>query len=56
MDNSILQHEPDTRQLGGFAAIMKIFNNLLNWLARLVQLTEAEQEDAGIYFGDKRDD
>jgi hypothetical protein len=54
MDNSILQHEPDNRQPGGFLAIVKIFKSMLNWLARLVQLTEEEQEDAGIYLGHKR--
>ena len=53
MDNSILQHEPDTRQPGGFIAIVKIFKSMLNWVARFVQLTEDEQEDAGIYLGDK---
>jgi hypothetical protein len=56
MDNSILQHERDARQPGRFATIVKIFKRMLHWLARLVQLTEAEQEDAGIYLGDTRDD
>lgn len=56
MDNSILQHEPDSRQPDGFLASVKIFNNMLNWLARLVQLTEDEQENAGIYLGEKRND
>ncbi len=56
MDNSILQHESDTRHPGGFSAIVKIFKSILNQVACLVQLTEEEQEDAGIYLGDKRDD
>jgi hypothetical protein len=56
MDNSILQHEPDARQPGGFVAIVRIFKSMLNWVARLVQLTEEEQEDAGIYLGDERND
>ena len=56
MDNSILQHEPDTRQPDGFLVIVKIFKSMLNWVARLVQLTEEEQEDAGIYLGDERND
>jgi hypothetical protein len=25
---------------------------MLSWLANLMQLTEAEQNDAGVYFGD----
>jgi hypothetical protein len=54
MDNSILQHESDTRQPGGFLATVKIFKSALNWLACLIQLTEEEQEDAGIYLGNKR--
>ena len=56
MDNSILQHERDARQPGRFLAVVKIFNNMINWLSHLVQLTEAEQEDAGVYLGDQRDD
>jgi hypothetical protein len=44
MDNSLHQQESDTQQPGGMLAI-------LHWLMRLIQLTEEEQEEAGIYFG-----
>ena len=56
MDNSILQHEPDVRQPDDFLAVVKIFKSILNRVARLVQLTEDEQENAGIYLGEKRND
>jgi len=36
------------------ATSLQIFDRILNWLAGLVQLTEEEQEDAGIYLGDQR--
>lgn len=45
MDNSLRQQESDTQQKpGGFFAI-------LYWLLSRIQLTEEEQEDAGIYIG-----
>ncbi|MBS3955251.1 MAG: hypothetical protein KGZ88_20060 [Methylomicrobium sp.] len=44
MENSLRQQESDTpQQPGGFLAI-------LYWLMSLVQLTEEEREDAGIYL------
>ncbi|HEX2998579.1 MAG TPA: hypothetical protein VHP14_27400 [Anaerolineales bacterium] len=32
-----------------FAGLKIIATNLINWLARLISLTEEEREDAGIY-------
>jgi len=52
MDNPLRQQESDTQQSNAFVASLRIFNDILQWLASLIQLTEEEQEDAGIYFGD----
>jgi hypothetical protein len=46
MDNFLHRHVRDTQQLSGF------FTRILHWLAGLVQLTEEEQGEAGIYLGD----
>jgi hypothetical protein len=43
MDTSLRQQESDTKQPGGFLAI-------LYWLLSLIQLTEEEQDEAGIYL------
>ncbi len=53
MDNSFRRHGSDTRQPSSFLASLQIFDGILNWLAGLIQLTEEEQEDAGIYIGDQ---
>lgn len=51
MEKSLRQPETDVQQPSGFLAGLQIFDNLLNWLAGLIQLTEEEQRDAGIYLG-----
>jgi hypothetical protein len=59
MDNSSFQQqESDTQQKSGFLANMQIFDSILllvrhslNWLVGFFQLTEKEQENAGIYPG-----
>lgn len=51
MDNSFRQHESDSLRLGGFSAVLQIFYGILQWLTSLIQLTEEEQDDAGIYLG-----
>ena len=53
MDNPIRQQRSDTQQPSGFFASLQIFDSLLNWLAGLIQMTEEEQKDAGIYLGDQ---
>jgi hypothetical protein len=55
MDNSFHRQESDTQQSGGFLVLPQIFYDILHWLAGLVQLTEEEQEDAGIYLGGQHD-
>ncbi len=53
-DMTALQDEPEREGPGRFLAGLHIFNIILNWLADLVQLTEDEQKEAGIYLGDQR--
>jgi hypothetical protein len=53
MDKSLPQQEPDIRQPSSFLASLHIVDCILNWLAGLIRLTEEEQNDAGIYLGDR---
>ena len=47
MDNSLNRQARATQQRNGF------FASILHWLANLVQLTEEEQGEAGIYLGNQ---
>jgi hypothetical protein len=47
MSNLFRQQARDTPQSGGFLA------SILQWLIGIVQLTEEEQGQAGIYLGDQ---
>jgi len=47
MDNFLNRQAHDTQQLSGF------FARILHWLFGLVQWTEEDQRDAGIYLGDQ---
>jgi hypothetical protein len=50
MDNSFHPQRSDTRPPGAFfTALLKVLDSALHWLAGLIQLTEEEQEDAGIF-------
>lgn len=55
MDNPFRQPEPDTQRSNGFLASLQFIDGILQWLASLVQLTEEEQEDAGIYLDGQHD-
>ena len=51
MDSSFREQESHTQKAStGFWAGLRILASLINWLARLVRLTEEEREDAGIYL------
>lgn len=52
MENSFRQQESDAQQQRGFLTSLHIFDGIRYWLAGLIQLTEEEQRDAGIYLGD----
>jgi len=51
MDNSIHEQGSDTQQ-GPKSLLVSppILGNLIKWLASLIQWTEEEQEEAGIYM------
>jgi hypothetical protein len=50
MDNSFRQQESEARQSNGLFVHLQILGGILYWLAGLIQLTEEEQQDAGIYL------
>jgi hypothetical protein len=55
VDHSFQRPGPDSdmqQPHGRLANHLHIFESMLSWLANLMQLTEAEQNDAGVYFGD----
>jgi len=52
MDNFFRQQGSKTQQQpGGLLVSLQILDDILQWLTGLIQLTEKEQDDAGIYFG-----
>ena len=51
MDNSIRQQESDEQQSNRFlTSSLHVFSGILQRLAGLIQLTEDEQREAGVYF------
>jgi len=50
MEKSLRQQEADVQQPSVFFVSPHIFYGILHWLAGLIQLTEDEQRDAGIYL------
>jgi len=53
MDNSLPQQGSQTQQRRGFRVGVQILNRFENWLGRLAQLaqlTEEEQNEAGIHL------
>lgn len=55
MDNSFDQQRSETQKSGGFLVSLRIFKGILVWLTGLIQLTEEEQIEAGIFLGYKDD-
>ena len=54
MDNSFHGQSSDKQQLGSLAITrLRIIESTLKWLAGLMQLTEDEQTEAGIYLGEQ---
>lgn len=52
MDNSFYEQGSNTqRDPKSFLVSLPILGNLIKWLANLIQWTEKEQEEAGIYLG-----
>ena len=57
MDKSFHPKEPDMQQPSGLLASLRIFDSILplmrrsvKWLADLIQLTEEEQKNAGVFL------
>jgi hypothetical protein len=55
MDASPDQQNSDSRKPSGILGSLRIFDGIINWLAGLVQLTEKEKDEAGIYLGGQDD-
>ena len=52
MDKFFRRHDTDTQKPRSFSVAPHIFESALHWLTGLVQLTEEEQREAGIYLDD----
>jgi len=53
MDNSFPQQGSNAKQLRGLFAHLQMFDRIPSWLvrvAKLTELTDREQKDAGIYL------
>ena len=55
MDNSYNQQDTDTQEPSGSFFSLRFFDSILNWLNSLIQLTEDEQDEAGIYIGNQHE-
>ena len=53
MDKLFRQQGTDAQQVSSFSIILGFFNSTLRWLIDLIQVTEEEQRNAGIYLGDQ---
>ena len=51
MDQPLPQNESDTQPPTSLLVNLPVVNQLFKWLASLVEPTEEEQENAGIYLG-----
>jgi hypothetical protein len=51
MNKSIRLQDPNARQPSGVLVNLQILDRILHWLVGFFQLTEEEQDDAGIYIG-----
>ena len=53
MNKPLRRHGFDTQPANGFLVSLHIFENILQRLAKFIQLTEEEQGEAGIYLGNQ---
>ncbi|MFH1186133.1 MAG: hypothetical protein V1755_14010 [Chloroflexota bacterium] len=56
MDNPFSQAGPGSSapRREGWLSSLQVLGRILDWLAALVQLTDEQQEQAGVYLGDRR--
>jgi len=55
MDNSFDRQKSETQKPSVILVSLQIFKGILAWLAGLIQVTEEEKNEAGIYLGYKHD-
>ena len=51
MNKSIRLQDPNAQQPSGVLVNLQILDRILHWLVGFFQLTEEEQDDAGIHLG-----
>jgi len=54
MDNPLSRSSSGFQRSGGLLAGLKAITGLLAWLKSLIQVTDEQQEEAGIYLGYRR--
>jgi hypothetical protein len=54
MDNSAPQQESEKQQSSRFSAVLQILDRIENWLTRIFEFSEEEQEKAGVRMDDER--
>jgi hypothetical protein len=54
MDNPLTQAGSGLQRSGGLLTSVRVFGRILDWLAALIRLTDEQQEEAGVYLGDRR--
>jgi hypothetical protein len=56
MDNSFHGQETEPQKSRGLFPNLQILHDVLGWLAGLFELTEEEQDEAGVCLGDQHDE
>lgn len=56
MDNSFHGQETEPQKSRGLFPNLQILSDVINWLVGLFQLTEEEQDEAGVYLGNHHDE
>jgi len=56
MDNSFPPQESDTQKSGSFSSGLQFIEGILRKLVDLIKLTDEEEKNAGIYFGNRYDE
>jgi hypothetical protein len=54
MDNPLARAGSGPQPLGGLLRRLNVFSRILGWLSTLFQLSEEQQEQAGVYLGNQR--
>jgi hypothetical protein len=54
MDNRLTRAGSGQQPLGGLLDRLNVFGRILGWLSTLFQLSDEQQEQAGVYLGNQR--